>query len=186
MCAVVSDRAEGMMAPAMAVALVLRPVRVSDEHVVLAAQRTLRAEDFDFAVGLSDIRWPDYVAFLEAARRATQLPPPWVPSTFLLAEVEGTVIGRTSIRHALTDRLLLIGGHIGYAVLPQHRRRGYATEILRQSIGIAHALGIAPILVTCDEGNEASARTIERCGGTLENVVDNPEGGQPKRRYWIN
>ena len=27
--------------------------------------------------------------------------------------------------------------------------------------------------------------TIERCGGTLENVVENPEGGPRKCRYWI-
>jgi predicted acetyltransferase len=107
-----------------------------------------------------------------------------VPSTFLLAEVESTVVGRTSMRHTPTDRLLLIGGHIGDAVLPAHRRRGCATEI-RRSLVIAHSLGIAPVLVTCDEGNEPSARTIERCGGTLENVVDNPESGPPKRRDWI-
>ena len=173
------------MVLAMAAQLVLRPVRLSDEQDVLAAQRTLQAEGFNFAVGLSDMRWPDYVAFLEAAPSASELPAPWVPSTFLLAEVDGTVVGRTSIRHNLTDRLLLIGGHIGYAVLPPYRRRGYATEILRQSLVIAHSLGITPVLVTCDEGNEPSAQTIERCGGTLENIVDNPEGGPPKRRYWI-
>jgi predicted acetyltransferase len=172
--------------PAMATHLVLRPVRVSDEQAVLAAQRTLEAEGFNFAVGLADMRWPDYVAFLETARHASELPAPWVPSTFLLAEVDGTLVGRTSIRHHLTDRLLLIGGHIGYAVLPPYRRRGYATEILDQSLVIAHSLGITPVLVTCDEGNEPSARTIERCGGSLENVVDNPEGGPPKRRYWID
>ncbi len=170
----------------MAVQLVLRPVRASDEQDVLAAQRTLQAEGFNFAVGLSGMRWTDYVAFLDAARCAGELPAPWVPSTFLLADVDGAIVGRTSIRHSLTDRLLRIGGHIGYAVLPPYRRRGYATEILRQSLVIAHSLDISPVLVTCEEGNEPSARTIERCGGTLENVVDNPDGGSPERRYWID
>ena len=177
---------DGMMVRAMAVQLVLRPVRLSDEPDVRAAHQTLQGEGYNFAVGLPGMRWPDYVAFLEAARCATELPAPWVPSTFLLAEVDGAVVGRTSIRHNLTDRLLLTGGHIGYAVLPAYRLRGYATEILRQSVVIAHSLDISPVLVTCDEGNEPSARTIERCGGTLENVVDNPEGGPPKRRYWID
>jgi predicted acetyltransferase len=50
---------------------------------------------------------------------------------------------------------------------------------------IAHSYDIAPVLVTCDEDNVASRRTIERCGGMLENVVENPDGGPKKRRYWI-
>ena len=139
-----------------------------------------------FAFGLSAMRWLDYVAFLEGAPCAKELPAPWVLYNLPAGRGGDPVVGRSSIRHTLTERLLLIGGHIGYAVLPNHRSRGYATEILRQSLVIAHSLGIAPVLVTCDEGDEPSARTIERCGGTLENVVDNPEGGPPKRRYWIS
>jgi predicted acetyltransferase len=104
----------------------------------------------------------------------------------LLAEVDHTVVGRTSVRHQLNDLLLAIGGHIGYAVLPGHRRRGYATEILRQSLLIAHTYDIARVLLTCDDDNVPSARTIERCGGVLENIVANPDGGPPKRRYWIS
>jgi predicted acetyltransferase len=166
--------------------LVLRPVRLSDEQEVLDAQRILDEEGFNFFVGYREgMAWAEFVEFLAAQRAGGELPDPWVPATFLLAEVEGAVVGRTSIRHKLNDRLLEIGGHVGYAVLPQHRRRGYATEILRQSLVIARSYGISPVLVTCDEGNVASARTIERCGGVLENVVDNPEGGPPKRRYWI-
>jgi predicted acetyltransferase len=163
----------------------LRPVRTSDEAAVLSAQDALVAEGFSFLVGHQDgASWPDLVALLDHQRRAEELPPPWVPATFLLAEVAGTVVGRTSIRHRLNDHLLAIGGHIGYAVLREHRRHGYATEILRQSLVIARSYDISSVLVTCDEDNIASARTIERCGGVLENVVA-VEGGPRKRRYWI-
>jgi predicted acetyltransferase len=52
------------------------------------------------------------------------------------------------------------------------RRRGYATEILRQALTIANAHGIDPVLVTCDDTNIASATVIERCGGELESIFE--------------
>jgi nicotinamidase-related amidase len=102
-----------------------------------------------------------------------------------VAEVDGEIVGRTSIRHRLNDFLATEGGHIGYAVLAEHRRRGYATEILRQSLAIAAGLGIDRVLVTCDDDNTASATVIERCGGVFEDHVVG-EGGVLMRRYWID
>ena len=75
------------------------------------------------------------------------------------------------------------GGHIGYAVRPAHRRRGYATEILRQSLIIARAVGVDRVLVTCDDTNVGSSAVIEACGGVLDDVVPAGEtrdgGGHP-------
>ena len=168
------------------VQLILRPVRYEDEDVVRAAQRFLAVDDFDFAVGWQPgMAWATYVEVLDELRRARRLPEPWVPATFLLAEVDGEVVGRTSIRHELNDYLLAVGGHIGYAVLPDHRRRGHGSEILRQSLVIARSFDVARVLVTCDEENEASARIIRRHGGTLEDVVDDPDSKKRKQRYWI-
>jgi predicted acetyltransferase len=99
--------------------------------------------------------------------------------------VDGKIVGRGNIRHELNDFLRQFGGHIGYGVLPQYRRRGYATEILRQAIPLAHKLGIKPILVTCDDNNVGSIKTIENCGGVLENAVPQGENKPLKRRYWI-
>jgi predicted acetyltransferase len=72
-----------------------------------------------------------------------------------------------------------VGGHIGYSVRPGARRRGVATAALAQGLEIAAALGIDPVLVTCDTDNTASRRTIEGAGGSLEDIRDG------KRRYWI-
>ena len=87
-------------------------------------------------------------------------------------------------RAAGNEYLLAEGGHIGYAVRPGHRRLGYATEILRQSLVVARAGGVQQILVTCDDDNVGSAKAIEANGGLLENIVD--IDGVPMRRYWIH
>jgi len=55
-----------------------------------------------------------------------------VPSTFLFAFDASRIIGRVSIRHELNEFLLRVGGHIGYVVVPEFRRQGYATAILHQ------------------------------------------------------
>jgi predicted acetyltransferase len=56
-------------------------------------------------------------------------------------------------------------------------------------VSIRHALndlGLDRVLVTCDDDNVGSIRTIEKNGGVLENVVADPEATKPKRRDWID
>jgi predicted acetyltransferase len=110
-----------------------------------------------------------------------------VPSTFLFAFVGDRIVGRVSIRHALNPLLERLGGHIGYAVVPEFRRQGHATEILRQALPIAREkAGIGRVLVTCDDDNLGSIKVIEKNGGVLESVISGPDLAAPKRRYWID
>lgn len=168
--------------------LSLRPPGPEDEAVVRAAITELRPEGFEFTPG-----WRagmEYADFLDALRDDGAgldfRPHAWVPVSFQLAEVDGEVVGRTSIRHALNEWLAQEGGHIGYAVLAAHRRRGYATAILRQSLVVARDHGVARVLVTCDDDNVGSATVIERCGGIRDAELPLVPGDPPKRRYWID
>ena len=164
----------------------LRPLRPDDADVVLAAHRVLAAEGFTFALHHADgMPWDEYLAQLDAGRCGGALPPGRVPATFLLAEHDGTVVGRVSVRFALNDQLLHEGGHIGFAVLPEHRRKGHASEMLRQGLVVARAAGVGRVLVCCDDDNLGSANVIERCGGRLESTVIASDG-VPVRRYWID
>ncbi|WP_425295159.1 GNAT family N-acetyltransferase [Nocardia cyriacigeorgica] len=52
-------------------------------------------------------------------------------------------------------------------VAPQHRRRGYGTEILRQTLSLACDLGIHPALLTCRADNAGSRGVIHACGGLV-------------------
>jgi predicted acetyltransferase len=102
-----------------------------------------------------------------------------VPCHFLWITEGNEVIGFLALRTRLNDWLLEQGGHIGYSVIPSRRRAGHATRALALAVRRAGELGIDRVLVVCDEENVASARTIEACGGVLEDVRHG------HRRYWI-
>ena len=95
--------------------------------------------------------------------------------------VEGEeFVGYLALRHSLTEWLLNEGGHIGFSVRPARRRQGYAARAVAAVLPRASELGLDRVLLTCDEANTASARTIETSGGVYE---DSRNG---KRRYWID
>jgi predicted acetyltransferase len=164
----------------------LRPLRLADEATYRAAHCELLADDFTFGFIRHGETFAEHVARLERQRRGRDLGD-LVEATWLVAEVGGEIVGRTSIRHHLDDYLAFHGGHIGYGVRPAFRRRGHATEILRQSLVIARSFGVEQVLVTCDDHNVASAAVIETCGGQLERVVPAHESDDDVafRRYWI-
>jgi predicted acetyltransferase len=78
-------------------------------------------------------------------------------------------------------------GHIGYAVVPWKRGRGYATLALSLLLPDARAEGLPYVEITTDPDNRASQRVIEANGGVLvERFVKPPQyGGVPGLRYRI-
>lgn len=159
-----------------------------DEGQALLAHEELAAEQFDFLLSYdTGTDWMQYLKKIEDTRQGRNLPDGHVPATFLVAKVEGDLVGRVSIRHNLNPYLRVVGGHIGYAVRPQFRRRGYAEQILKLSLTEAQKLGINRVLVTCDAHNQASKRTIERCGGELEPpLAADGAAATRKLRFWID
>ncbi len=167
--------------------LELRRLTKSNEAAFLAA-----VDQWDNQSGFVFVRdykpgmqFAEYVNRLAANERGENLPTGYVPDTSLFGFVDGVIVGRLAIRHSLNDFILSVGGHIGYGVVPPYRRLGYAKKMLELALPIAKALGISRLLVTCDDDNLGSIKTIESNGGVLENTINVAPDKPRKRRYWI-
>lgn len=120
---------------------------------------------------------------LRAQSDSEEVTPDRVPASYWWIVDGKTYLGAISLRHVLNDKLLEAGGHIGYGVRPSARGRGVATWALGATLDRARERGIDRVLITCDDDNLASAKTIERNGGVLEDTRDTWLG--LARRYWI-
>ncbi len=131
----------------------------------------------------------DMYARFEDCRLGRDLPPGYVKATYLWLVERDVFLGEISIRHELTDALLRFGGHIGYAVRYAVWGQGIGTQMLALALRYARArIGLARVLITCDDDNTGFARVIEKNGGVLwdriVNVIDGKE--RTTRRYWID
>ncbi|WP_252249240.1 GNAT family N-acetyltransferase [Clostridium sp. VAP23] len=117
--------------------------------------------------------------------KGIDLPDGIVPSDiyFLVDDNSKYLIGAIDIRHYLNEYLLKYGGNIGYGIRPSERKKGYATEMLYLALEECKTKGLSKVLITCFKSNVASANTIIKNGGILENEI--AEGGNVKQRYWI-
>ena len=78
-------------------------------------------------------------------------------------------------------------GHVGYAVVPWKRQRGYATRALKLLLPLVRQEGLAHVELIAVADNIASQRVIEANGGTLVERFRQPavHGGAESVRFRI-
>jgi predicted acetyltransferase len=92
--------------------------------------------------------------------------PNWVltDTFFAIDNVTQRIVGIIDLRHTLNE-FLADFGNCGYSVRPSERKKGYATEMLRQMIIIAKDAGLKEIHLSVNQNNLFSIKTIIKNGG---------------------
>lgn len=106
--------------------------------------------------------------------------------TYIAVRVsDNKIVGVIDLRYNLNHPYLKEwGGHIGYCVRPDERRKGYAKEMLRLNLENCRRLGLEKVMITCEENNAASERTILANGGVYGRTTS--DGEHTLKRYWIS
>ncbi len=157
----------------------------------LAGLRELTEADrtaWVYLAGTHPLSFPeqDFTEYVNTLlQRLTHPPPPLVPDMIYWVVFEDDIVGRISLRLRLNDSLRQVGGNIGYIVRPSFRKRGFASEMLKQILETPEAIRIGRLLLTCDENNLASEKSILKNGGVLENLLETESNSPRKKRFWI-
>lgn len=175
------------MSPSERKSITVRELGLDDHEAFLNAVEDWNGESLSWLT----FEWhpamthEQHLKVLSDNKNGINVPADFVPSTMLYGFVEGEIVGRVHLRHALNDKLLLRGGHMGYAVAPRFRGRGYGMALARAGVVyLQKRLKVEDVLITCDEKNIHSIKIIEALGAKLENVLSDQQG-VPTRRYWI-
>lgn len=160
----------------------LRRLSVTDGKAVYELLQSIPAQECGYhnsAHGLSYEAFQAWLIQMDDYAHGINMPEWMVPSDEYWFLVDGVYVGNIRLRHYLTPALRKDGGHIGYAIAPAYRCNGYAKLMLQAVLKEAKQLSLNEVMLTANCDNIASRRTIEACGGQLEQECEG------KAIYWI-
>ena len=173
----------------------IRTISLQDETAFRAFQDLLLEEKQEGNPFVETQKVTDFASFVNNSKRleTETTNPDWSTQTTYFAFDKGEILGKISCRWEIDKGdLARAGGHIGYVTSPKYRQQGIMSKLLQFALAQYQERGITKVLITANEDNSASRRTIEKVGGSLENLImlegDYPSShmaGQTIARYWI-
>jgi predicted acetyltransferase len=137
------------------------------------------------SVATSELTLEEYLQRCINMADGVNLQPGYVPQTvFWVIDDNGEAIGMVRVRHYLNDKLREQGGHIGYYIRRDKRKKGYGKEILHQALEQLGKIGERRALLTVDMDNIASIKVIQANGGVFESEGESDDGHR-FGRFWI-
>ncbi|WP_195576754.1 GNAT family N-acetyltransferase [Paenibacillus sp. 1001270B_150601_E10] len=130
--------------------------------------------------GLNPNQFRHALSGADKMSRGLFLQPQFVAQTSYWLMLDDHPLGLGKLRHELNASLRERGGHIGYAIRPSERGKGYGHVILQLLVEEAGKRGMNEVLLTCLEDNFPSRRVIEANQGILHEI----KNGICK--YWIH
>ena len=115
----------------------------------------------------------EWLEFNQRCENKETVPENWVTCEqfIYVREADNKIVGMIQFRHYFNEFLEKYGGHIGYSVRPDERRKGYAKHMLADCLETCKAYGLEDVLITCIQGNEGSKQTILANCGLYESTV---------------
>lgn len=154
----------------------LKRLTANDGSDVYDMLQAIPVDENGFMNGVNGMSFDEFRTWLVGQAKSaemTQIVDGWkVPQSTYWLYVDDCPVGMGKIRHFLTDKLREEGGHIGYAIAPNARKRGYGKILLRELLKEARRLGIDRALITVYNDNAASIRVALANGGRIEKVSE--------------
>lgn len=162
----------------------LRKLSINDGMDVYEMLQEMPADENGFINPVKGMTFEEFKQWLierDSFSRVRELIDGWrVPDSLYWLYVDGYPVGFGKLRHFLTEKLRKEGGHIGYAIRPGQRGKGYGTILLKLLIEEARKFGIDRVLLTIKNDNISSIKVALKNNGKIERV------SEEKHYIWID
>ena len=143
-------------------------------------------ERYPFQLDLDHLDFNALLKRLDDFANGVDIPEGYVQSSTFWLIVGDVLVGVSSLRHYLNERIKECGGHIGLGIRPSYRGRGLGTELLARTLIEARQRGIGEIHIHCHKDNEASGCMIARNGCVLVSEIEIGDPAVIVQRYLIS